>query len=200
MFGCASDQQPPKEDLTQSEFKEIQQDWTSSDSDTDKGHKIVDDFPLHRPQPIRFTNDPNIIQRPAMTLNLADHSSGGQANPTHETKTTLPMQRTSKGNFTFALSNMKKSPQSDNLQALQSNETQFRPIEQARRNSTTRASISSPQASTDPTPHWQEQLQPTVQFRTHYLFGSTQSPVEFSFNQRDIQSGKSSDMTQQRMI
>ncbi len=108
-----------------------------------------------------------------VTLNLADHSHGGQANPTHETKMTLPIQGTSNRNFAFAPSYMKRSPRSDNLQALQGNETQIRPIEPAHRPSPTRASISSPQASMDPTPHWCEWLQPTVQFRTHYQFGRT---------------------------
>jgi hypothetical protein len=35
-----------------------------------------------------------------------------------------------------------------------------------------------------------------VQFRSHYKFGSNQSPVEFSFNQGVIQPGLSSDVTQ----
>ena len=31
--------------------------------------------------------------------------------------------------------------------------------------------------------HWREQLQPVVQFRTHYKFGSHQPPVEINFEQ-----------------
>ncbi len=62
---------------------------------------------------------------------------------------------------------MKRSPQSDNLQALQGNKPQFKPIEPARRKSLTKASTSSTHASNEPTPHWREQLQPVVKFRTH---------------------------------
>jgi hypothetical protein len=91
MLGRTGDQQPPKEDLTQSEFKEIQCHWTSSDSEPDKGHDVADDYPILRPQPICVTCTPSIESRPAMMLNLANHSSGGQANPTHESITTLPV-------------------------------------------------------------------------------------------------------------
>jgi hypothetical protein len=84
MLERTGNRQPPKKDLTQSEFKEIQHDWTSSESESEKGHDVADDYPLRRPQPIRFTHSPSIESRPAMTLKLADHSSGGQANPTHE--------------------------------------------------------------------------------------------------------------------
>jgi hypothetical protein len=81
---------------------------------------------------------------------------------------------------------MKRSPRSHNLQALQGNEPQFKPIAPARRTSLTKASTSSTHASNEPTPHWQEQLQPVVQFRTHYKFGSHQPPVEINFNQGGI--------------
>jgi hypothetical protein len=181
MLGRTGNQQPPKEDLTQLEFKEIQRDWTSSDSESKKGHDVADDYPLQRTQPIRFTCNPSIESRPAMTLNLADHSSGGQANPTHESMMTLPLQGMSKRNFAIAPSNMKRSPQSDNLQALQGNKPQFKPIVPARRTSLTKASTSLTHASNEPTPHWREQLQPVVQFRTHYKFGSHQPPVEINF-------------------
>jgi hypothetical protein len=183
MLGRTGDRQPPKEDLTQSEFKEIQRDWTSSESESDKGHDVADDYPLRRPQPSRYSRRPSIESRPAMTLNLADHSSGGQATPTHESITTLPTQGTSNRNFTVAPSNMKRSPRSDNLQALQGNESHFKPIVPPRRTSLTKASTSSTHASTEPTPHWREQLQPVVQFRTHYKFGSHQPPVEINFEQ-----------------
>jgi hypothetical protein len=186
MLGRTGDRQPPKEDLTQSEFKEIQRDWTSSDSESEKGHNLVDDYPLQRPQPIRFTHNPSIESRPAMTLNLADHSSGGQANPTHESITTLPAQGTSNRNFAIAPLNMKRSPRSDNLQDLQGNEPQFKPVVPARRTSLTKASTSSTHSSNEPTPHWREQLQPVVQFRTHYKFGSHHPPVEINFNQGGI--------------
>jgi hypothetical protein len=93
MLGRTSNRQPPKEDLTQSEFKEIQQDWTSSKSESEYGHDVADDYPLLRPQPIRYSRNPSIEQRPAMTLNLADHSSGGQATPTHESITMLPTKQ-----------------------------------------------------------------------------------------------------------
>jgi hypothetical protein len=115
MLGRTGDRQPPKEDLTQSEFKEIQRHWTSSESESDRGYDVADDYPLLRPQPSRTTRNPSIEKRPAMTLNLADHSSGGQATPTHESITTLPTQGTSNRNFTVAPSNMKRSPRSDNL-------------------------------------------------------------------------------------
>jgi hypothetical protein len=170
----------------QSEFKEIQRDWTSSESESDKGHDVADDYPLLRPQPICYTRNPSIEKRPAMTLNLADHSSGSQANPTHESITTLPVQGTSNRNFTVAPPNMKRSPRSDNLQALQGNEPQFKPIVPARKTSLTKASTSSTQARNEPTPHWREQLQPVVQFRTHYKFGSHQPPVEINFDQGGI--------------
>ncbi len=139
-------------------FKEIQRDWTSSESDSDKGHNVADDYPLLRPQPIHYTRNPSIEQRPAMTLNLADHSSGGQATPTHESITTLPVQGTSNRNFTIAPSNMKRSPRSDNLQALQGNEPQFKPTVPARKTSLTKASTSLTHISNEPTPHWREQL------------------------------------------
>jgi hypothetical protein len=158
MLGGTGNRQPPKEDLTQSEFKEIQRNWTSSESKSEKGHDVADDYPLLRPQPIRFTRNPSIKSRPAMTLNLADHSSGGQANPTHESMTTLPIQGTSNRNFTFAQTNMKRSPRSDNLKALQGNESQFKPIVPARRTSLTKVSTSLTHASNEPSPHWREQL------------------------------------------
>jgi hypothetical protein len=186
MLGRTSNRQPPKEDLTQSEFREIQQDWTSSESESEQGHDVADDYPLLRPQPIRYTRNPSIERRPAMTLNLADHSSGGQATPTHESITTLPTQGTSNRNFTVAPSNMKRSPRSDNLQALQGNESQFTPIAPPRKTSLTKASTSLTHASIEPTPHWREQLQPVVQFRTHYKFGSHQPPVEINFEQGGI--------------
>jgi hypothetical protein len=186
MLGRTGDRQPPKEDLTQSEFKEIQPDWTSSESESDKGHDVADDYPLQRPQPNRFNRNPSIESNPAMTLNLADHSSGGQANPTHESIMTLPVQGTSNRNFAIAPSNMKRSPRSDNLQALQGNEPQFKPIVPARRTSLTKASTSLTHVSNDPTPHWREQLQPVVQFRTHYKFGSHQPPVEINFDRGGI--------------
>jgi hypothetical protein len=186
MLGRTGDRQPPKEDLTQSEFKEIQRDWTSSKSESDRGYDIADDYPLLKPQPSRTTRNPSIERHPAMTLNLADHSSGGQATPTHESITTLPTQGTSNRNFTVAPSNMKRSPRSDNLQALQGNEPRFKPIVPPRKTSLTKASTSSTQASTEPTPHWREQLQPVVQFRTHYKFGSHQPPVEINFDQGGI--------------
>ncbi len=119
------------------------------------------------------------------------HSRGGQANPAHESMTTIPTQGTSNRNFVIAPSNMKRSPRSDNLQALQGNETQFRPIVPARRTSLTKASTSLTHASNDPTPHWREQLQPVMQFRSHYKFGSHQPPVEINFDQGVIQPGQS---------
>jgi hypothetical protein len=148
---------------------------------------VADDYPLQRSQPIRLTRNPNIESHPAMTLNLADHSRGGQANPTHESMTTLPVQGTSNRNFAIAPSNMKRSPQSDNLQALQGNKTQFKPIVPARKTSLTNASTSLTHASNEATPNWREQLQPVVQFRTHYKFGSHQPPVEINFDQGVIQ-------------
>jgi hypothetical protein len=51
MLGLTGDRQPPKEDLTQSEFKEIQRNWISSGSESEKGHDVADDYPLQRPQP-----------------------------------------------------------------------------------------------------------------------------------------------------
>jgi hypothetical protein len=121
-----------------------------------------------------------------MTLNLADHSSGGKATPTHESITTLPTQGMSNRNFTVAPSNMRRSPRSDNLQALQGNEPQFKPIVPPRKTSLAKASTSSTHASIEPTSHWREQLQPVVQFRTHYKFGSHQPPVEINFEQGGI--------------
>jgi hypothetical protein len=186
MLGRTGDRQPPKEDLTQSEFREIQQDWTSSESESDNGHDVADDYPLLRPQPSRYSRRPSIESRPAMTLNLADHSSEGQATHTHESITTLPTQGTSNRNFTIAPSNMKKSPRSDNLQALQGHESNFKPIVPPRKTSLTKASTSSQNAGNEPTPHWREQLQPVVQFRTHYKFGSHQPPLEINFEQGGI--------------
>jgi hypothetical protein len=183
-FGRTGDRQPPNEDLTQLEFKEIQRDWTSSESESENGHDVADDYPLLRP--IRYSSNPSIDQRPAMMLNLADHSSGGKATPTHESITTLPTQGTSNRNFTVAPSNMKRSPRSDNLQAIQGNEPQFKPIVPPRKTNLTKASTSSTHASNEPTPHWREQLQPVVQLRTHYKFGSHQPPVEINFEQGRI--------------
>ncbi len=180
-FGRTGDRPPTKEDLTQSEFREIQRDWTSSESESENGHDVADDYPLLRPQPIRYSRNPSIERRPAMTLNLADHSSGGQATPTHESIMTLPTQGTSNRNFT-----VKRSPRSDNLQALKGNKPQFKPIVPPRKTNLTKASTSSTHASIEPTPHWREQLQPVVQFRTHYKFGSHQPPVEINFEQGEI--------------
>jgi hypothetical protein len=50
----------------------------------------------------------------------------------------------------------------------------------------TKASNSSPNAGNEPTPHCREQLQPVVQFRTHYKFGSHQPPLEINFEQGGI--------------
>jgi hypothetical protein len=81
---------------------------------------------------------------------------------------------------------MKRSPRSDNLQALQGNEPQFKPIVPPRKTSLTKASTSLTHANNEPTPHWREQLQPVVQFRTHYKFGSHKPPVEINFDQEGI--------------